>query len=362
MSDPLHWWREALAGRRGEIERGHPQDGFFRDRKHRAIAIWHEGDEQRCLVTRENRKWFELQHADEIDALFGECCQFPVPHEVYDAFVERGEPWPAEHLVELTIKETLAAGDDRASALQAKRERVAAAQIEDPDAAENPRATMGGNAPPEPMEPDQDLADRVTKLEKQAAAWLKSIGGVPRTQTEADIAANYKAKFLELEKEAVANHKAEKRPILDAADAVDGKWFPIRDGAETLKKQIDGIVQTWNRAEQARLDALAKAETERLRQAAAAEAARNPAAPPPEVRPVVAARVTSGTTGRAQGIRTTPAVYEIKDLAKVAAHLASLGHAGKNAVFFDACQRRVNELCRAGVAVPGAVEKRDQAA
>jgi len=353
------WWQNAVAGNRGELTRGNPKSGFYRDRRHRAIAIWREADGTlQCTVTVIGKRPFQVVHDDEIDALFGECCQFPVPHAIYEDVAAHGKPWPPEYLVELTIKETMAAGPGRAEALQAKRERIAAAAIREPDAAENERAVLGGNNPPEPMAPDLDLADRVSKLEKQVTDWLASIGGAPRTQTEGDIVANYKAKFLEFENEAKEKHKAEKEPHLEAGRAVDRKWFPIRDDAEALKKQFDGIVQTWGRAEQARLDDLARIETERRRQAAAAEAAHNPTAPAPVVAPVTAPKVTLGTTGRAQAVRTTAPIYVITDLGKVAAHLAGLGPGGKNAVFWDACQRRVNELCKAGATVPGVNEPR----
>lgn len=345
-SDQYDWWRAALAGVRGEIAPGSPQSGLFRERNGRAVNIWR--DENGVLQCWTSSGYCPTK-PDEIDDLFGRVCAYPVPEDVFYAFADDGQPWPKEYTVDLTIRETIAAGENVVQALAAKRARNIAAELP-VDAAENERAVIGGNNPPEAMFPEQELADRIASLKKRSGDWLKSIGGAPRTQTEADIAANFKVKFIDLETEAETKRKAEKKPHDDAASAVQRRWKPVCDSAEAQKKSLDAIVQAWNRAEQKRLDDEARAETERLRKEAAEAAAANPGLPAVEVRPVHAVRVVSGTTGRGQGTRAVPPVFQITDIRKLAAYFASLDPVPHE--FMAGCQKVVDRIAK-HTALPG---------
>lgn len=388
MTDATDWdyWISALDGIIIDVPKNTVASGFYRQRDD-AIAFWRAADGTlKCTI---NDRPIDRSEAELAESTFSWCCKYPIPEHVYRAVAERGEPWPPEYLVNLSLKEAKEGAiwtveKARAKLAQqnglhapgavhgpTKAERAAAAAIVEPDAAENPRAIMGGNEPPEPMTPDLDLAARLTAMEAQAAEWLVSIGGKPRDQIECDKAANYRQKFLELEQEAETKRVAEKDVHLRAGEAVDAKWTPHRDGAELLKKQMLAIANAWMKAEKARLAEITRLENEKRAAEVAAENARrdalraslaaSPSAPavmpdlaPVTYKPVEAPKVSAGTIGRAVGVQSAPAVYRIDDIGKVAAYLSTLSiESSAYRDFFDGCQRAVNKLGKLGLHTPG---------
>jgi hypothetical protein len=67
-------------------------------------------------------------------------------------------------------------------------------------------------------------------------AYLVEIGGSATTQEHADKIANFKDLFGQLEARADTTRKDEKEPHLSAGRAVDAKWKPIVELAETAKR------------------------------------------------------------------------------------------------------------------------------
>ena len=382
MADQFDWWLDALDGKRGELTRGDPRSGYylkFAGNKDRCVgepvAIWRDqAGGLWCSIYKNGRG---PSRPDEIDELFGWCSRYPIPYDLFES-LSRGEPLPPE-CRPLTLKQIQAneawtiekarewyeadrGKIERKAAREAeaaaKAARAEAAAIPEPEA-ENPRATIGGNAPPEPIALEEAMGARLDALEQAAAEWLASIGGKPRDQTEADIAANYRAKFLDIETEANGAHRAEKAPFLEGGRKVDKKWFPLSEVAEKLKKQIGNLADAWVKAENARLAEIARQERARIEreQAAAgpdASAAAVPAAPTP--------RASAGTVGRAVTERAAPPAWTITDLSKVAVYLAGLDGGNGDPEFRTLCQKLVNRLGRAGVKVPGVTNSTDQKA
>jgi len=85
--------------------------------------------------------------------------------------------------------------------------------------AENPRAVIGGNNPPEPF----DLSRKaITDLYDEAKLWLD---GTPvETQEQADAVNTLKARIKEAAKQAEENRKAEIKPLKDQTDAIQAKY------------------------------------------------------------------------------------------------------------------------------------------
>lgn len=196
------------------------------------------------------------------------------------------------------------------------------------------RLGIGGNNPPEDLEPHQAIAKKVSDLETTVKAWLEEIGGKPETKAQADQVVQHRDAFLALEKEAEKARIDEKEPHLAASRAVDAKWQPIVRDAAALKKQLVDMGQAFIRAEQARLAEEARKERERLaeieaRRAAEAAAAGEPApepTPPPPSEPEPP-KVTIGT-GRQMGAHKAPLQIEITDLEAWAGYLGKINAAG----------------------------------
>lgn len=395
MTEATEWdyWASALAGIIIDVPKHVCAPGFYRQRND-AIAFWRgAGGQLKCTI---NDKEVYRTEVELAESVFSWCCKYPIPEDVYRDVAERGKPWPPEYLVNLSLKEAQA-GEvwtvekareklARQNGLHApgavhgptKAERAAAAAIVEPDAAENDRAVIGSNAPPEPIELDTSLAVRIEALEKQASDWLAGIGGKPRDQIECDKVANYRELFLKMEKEAGAKHETEKAPHLAAGKAVDAKWLPLERDAKKLKEQLAAIADVWLKAEKARLAELTRLENEKRAAEVAAENARrdalrvslaaSPSAPavmpdlaPVTYKPVEAPKVTAGTMGRAVGVRAEPMVYRIDNIGKVAAYLAGLSiDSGAYRTFFEGCQKAVNAIGKSGKSMPGVNEPKSQ--
>ncbi len=321
MSD-TQWdrWRSAITnGTRVETERGNPASGFYKQttgeaapRDIEAICICRDGNTLQCF--RNVYGDGSRMDADAIDELFGKVCIYPISHEIYTAVTERGEPFPPEYGAKgrLTMKDQAAGvawspeygrkrlGLDMPGAV--KPSEMAGGAVHEPgtDAPENPRAVIGGNMPPEPMEaageapsassvdpapvgytfqgertPELIMTEEVSALGAGVKTWLDSIGGAPRDKAEADIAADYKTKFAAIEKRADKARVDEKEPFLQGGRDVDARWKRPIANAKTSKEKCGAIAQEWRDAENARR----QAEADKANKAArdAAEKAGQPA-------------------------------------------------------------------------------------
>jgi hypothetical protein len=318
MDDQWHWWRRALEGERGETTRGEPKSGFYRDRN-RACAIW-RGEDGKLLAS--VTSGFCPKADDEIDEAFGFWSRSPVSHEDYRAFAETGR-WPDE-----------------------------IAPVAPPG--------IGHNQPP--ADPHESIMAEINEHVENARAWLKEIGGKIVTQAHADKGGNYAVVFADLEKKADAARAAEKRPLDEAAKAVQAKWKPVVEAADEKKRWMKKATEDFLKAERARLDEIERKRREEAAaaQRAAAEAAREaeaqgkpaPAAYVQDVpAPVVKAR--AGTKGTL-ALRTRK-VNEITGVAEFSAYVAALDP--PPAEFMEALQRVANRICAAGVKPPGVVTR-----
>jgi hypothetical protein len=127
--------------------------------------------------------------------------------------------------------------------------------------AENPRAVIGGNMPPEPT-PYEKAETEIGNLYEEAKLYLD--GAAVETQGVADDIANLLNMLRAAEKKAEEARKVEKEPHLEAGRAVDAKFKPL---LERVKLAADGC-------KKALAPWLAKLEAEK---AAKAEAARREA-------------------------------------------------------------------------------------
>jgi hypothetical protein len=300
------WWRNALAGNRGELTRGDPKSGFFRDRK-RACAIWRDEAGELCASVSSG---YEPRHADEIDEAFGFWSMNPVSHEVYSAFMETGK-WP-----------------------------------EDTDTPAPSERGIGDNMAG--MTPAEALKAELTDLQERAKAWFTSIGNTIKTQVEADRAANYASEFGALEAKGKDGHRVEKEPHLKKGREVDAAWKPTTEAAETAKKWMKRASEAFLIAEQSRLREVARARAEGERKAAAEAAARHEPPPAPSA-PPEPVRAKAGTT-RAVSLRTRK-IYQIDDIPAAAGFLANMKTPPDE--FRQVVERIIRKLRSDGVEVPG---------
>lgn len=243
--------------------------------------------------------------------------------------------------------------------------------------------TPGANAAPVEELLAQQIAEQVEK-----ARGLPE----PKTQEEADAATLVVEKLRKLWKLADKARDAEKRPHDDASKAVQAKWLGIMNPADAAGAQLEARRKVYLRKEQERLDAIAAAETQRLRDEAreAAEARRQRlqaeadavaaaererlraeaeaagfsdeeaaevsaveviqvAMPEIKVAEVEPERARAGGAfSRASGLRKVP-VAVVDDASKLAAHLIASGDAD----FSDYLQRRASSALRGKITLPG---------
>lgn len=90
--------------------------------------------------------------------------------------------------------------------------------------AENPRAVIGSNNPPELLEPTPfDLSKQtIADLYGEAKLWLD--GQPVETQEQADAINTLKSRIKEAAKQAEENRKAEVKPFKDAVDAIQARY------------------------------------------------------------------------------------------------------------------------------------------
>ncbi len=290
MADHNDWsyWQAALTGQTIQTERGNPRTGFYRSQTgDEVIAIW-RGDDGTVCCKRTKFGDGSRMDVDAIDDLFGFVCRYPISHELFQ-LVDSGGELPPEYGTRLSMKEIQAGV---AWTPELGRKKLGLPDDADDTPPENPRAVPGDNNPPEELPPEKNLLKRIRTAAERVDAWLKSIGGIPKTKEEADRVADYATKFGNLEKEGDEAFKKEKEPWLEGSRAVDAKW-KFRSEAGTLRKQYLAISNKWIDGEKARLAEEQRKQHEAAKLAAQreAEASGEPVA---EIKEPEAPKVTVG--------------------------------------------------------------------
>lgn len=108
--------------------------------------------------------------------------------------------------------------------------------------AENPRAVIGGNMPPEPT-PFEKAEKEVNDLYAEAALWLD--GKPIESQAQADDLSNLLNMIRAAEKRAEEARKAEKQPHSDAAKAVDAKYKPLIGTCQLASDACKKAIAPW---------------------------------------------------------------------------------------------------------------------
>lgn len=412
QSDQYHWWREALAGRVGEIYEDQPQPGYYWMRDGRGgprlpVAIWRDSDGQMiCRVASTVRAAAEI---------WTWVAKNPVSEaHARQAFADG--TWPGDipqGSREIAPAQAQVQGSHaQATQVQASAEPVEAVQTSvAPISAAPPIAALAtasvDKLPPSPDTIAQaagpreaaigDNSGKPTLIEEiedaaaQVRAWLKT--AKIADQVAADTAGNWRERMLSLARKADKQRTEEKRPHDEASKAVQAKWKPPIELAETaavelrkavepflkaeqerLRKESEARAQAENerrmaefrKAEEARLAALAEAEAKAKLAAEAAAAEAKPVevpvveVPPEPVMPTFVApepvrAMAGGQRGRRTGLRTET-VYEVTDYAALLAHVQD--HPDVRA----AVEKVGKAQARAGAVVPGITSRKDQVA
>jgi len=175
----------------------------------------------------------------------------------------------------------------------------------------NPRAVLGGNNPPEPIDPAKpvlDLQPRVDKLKETADIWIKA---VPKLTTEdqakkcADFREQVKAEIDALDDA----HKIAKAPFLDACQKLDKAKRDLKATLLVIDQAMRDLEKPWLQELKAKLEAEAKrlADEAAAKAKLAEEAARKAQAPTADIGTRVAAQQAIEGAADAQAAATTAA-------------------------------------------------------
>jgi hypothetical protein len=351
MSDQFAWWRAALdAQKKGLTYPDRPDDlhvtevgtpghrppcGYYRKPNWRgsgltgsweAIAFYPDPSTGEIVCERQSGKFMPTT-LDAMAELFASRCE-PVEFKIYEAVVDRGEPWP---------------DDVDAFGLPPLD-----------DAPENPDAVPGHNRPPEKTEAEK-AALGVELAENTAEEWLKAHPDITKLSiTEGDYLSRLAARVRELKQAHEKRRKELVAPHLKAQNDINGAWNPIVARAETLTKKLLNYWDTWRGAKQREAEAEARRINEAAQKAADEQRARlveeSPDAalamsePEPVVTLVQPVKI-KGATGTRISSRSRTA-FVIEDLPKLAAHIAGLE--SPPADFVQACQAFANKFGAAG--------------
>ena len=207
------------------------------------------------------------------------------------------------------------------------------------------------------------LADEINEAVIQAMDWLKSSG--VKDKTTMDMAANYRARLLELSKKADKEREDKKRPHDDAAKAVQAEYKPLVDTAKNAADTVRDALSKYMAEEDAKARAAATeaarienekraAEYKRQQDAAAkatAEAKANEPPPPPIDAPVFVApepvkMQAGGQRGKKASLRDITR-YRIDD------YQATLAAVKDHPDVIAAVEKVAFAQARAGATVPG---------
>lgn len=300
MTDALQFWRDSLAGKKVEINADAPQHGYYKARKGKGgafelVAIWEKDGE---LVAIHGREMVEPTK------VWTWCADKPVSKDDVAHYKQHGR-FPGE-------------------------------------------IAIGHNSG------DLSLAEEIADAAKQAAEWLKS--NKIAAKVTADMAANMRARLLDLAKKADKERDEKKRPHLEAGRAIDAEYKPLVEAATSAANTIRDALTQWMRAEEAKqraeAEAARKAEQERLEKERAALIAANPIAEFTEEQPLPLAPVeppkvqAGGQAGRKAGLRTVTR-FELTDYA------AALAHVKDHKDVVAAVEKACFAMAKAGADVPG---------
>jgi hypothetical protein len=316
MADPWKFWRDWLARLADpslpEID-AHaeaPQWGFYRmssrSREDKTIvrqvpvAIWGEDGALWCKIEG------TVYSGDRV-ALAWQRINLPITEEVYRAVAERGEPWPDI----------------------------------DPTVADQIRAGIGGNQPP------QDEAEILREQINAARAGIAEYTTIGDDEA-CNRAQSLRARLLELSGKADKIREREKRPHFDAAKAVDARFMPLvkdaKDGADRVRRAMEAY-QTAKAKREA--EARRRAEEEASRAAASVES--TPAASQAVEAPS-AARASApirGAYGRAAASKPVIVITDVTDWPALIAYYSE--HPEVRALV----RRLADRAVAAGEVVPG---------
>jgi hypothetical protein len=309
MTDQYQWWRDALANKDAPIHADTPQSGFYKMRRGKdgpwlPVAIWTADDQMHCRVGKD---------ASIASSIWTFCAGNPVSKADAKHAFEHGT-WPGD-------------------------------------------VAIGHNSG------DLSLADEINEAIVQALGWLKSSG--VKDKTTMDMAANYRARLMDLGKKADAERDGKVRPHLDAQREINAEYKPLVDSAKTAADTIRAALSTYMAAEEAKAKAAAAeaarienerrmAEYKRQQEEAARVAAMakvNEPLPPPVEAPVFVAPEpvklqAGGQRGKKAGLRDITR-YQIAD------YSAALAHTQNHPDVIAAVEKVCFAQARAGATVPG---------
>lgn len=316
MTDQFQWWRNALAGVRGDIHDGEPKSGYYRNRRKgeqaQAVVYWYDSHDNslRCKVDGQD---VGDQRALEIWPF---ASKEPVEYEAYKAKSDTGN-WP------------------------------------DMDASIQPNG-RGHNNPPEETE-----AESIKRQIEAAATGVSEYAKIGDQETKAK-AQSLRSRLLELAAQAKKTHKKIKDPLWEQVKEIDNTYLPLAKEAEAFAKQVRDAMDTFDTAELKKAqeaerkarEAQEKAEREAAEAARKAEVEGKPApvieSPPPyDPPPVFQPTVTKGAYGRAASNSIVKVVTEVTDWNELFGFLKT--HAELKELMLKLAQRAVDK----NFSVPG---------
>ena len=297
------WWRNALEGRRGDINPNVPMTGFYRRQSKigsgeivlTPVAVWYSTNDGAllCLAGREgmSEEWTRSN--------WPYFSKHPIPHDVYKA-VMGGAPWPDVHVIE--------------KPKEADGEHAAAATL-----------------------------DQIMLRDIEAAAAGVAAYKTIDSDEMAVKAQSLRAQLMALGNKADKERDAEKRPHLEAGRAIDAKWKKIVAAANDAALVLRRAMEKW---EDDKREAQRRADQAAAKAAAEAQASGEaPPAAPKSNMPAPSTQIKAGGA-RAASVGTIK-VAEITDLDLVYQHFK-----GQDAIR-DLLQKMANAAVNAGITVPG---------
>ena len=308
MSDDFQNWREALAGNDVALHADIPQPGYYKLRRGK------DGPYQPVAIWRKDGNLVGRVAGEMVDPLsvWTWCADKPVSKDAAKQAFETGA-WPGD-------------------------------------------VAIGHNSG------DMSLADEIADARLQAIMWLKKTGVTDKTTM--DMAANYRARLLDLSKKADAERDAKVRPHLDAQREINGIYKPLVDGAKADADKIRDALSKYMAAEDAKARAAAaevarienekrmaeyQRQQEEARKAAAETHATEllmPVQAPVFVAPAEVKVQAGGQRGKKASLREITR-YQLSDYA------AALAHVKDHPDVIAAVEKVAFAQARAGAQVPG---------